>query len=106
VGFGIVDGQSIARRYIERFRQIGFNLAAVIILEQLGIGPVEVGTIQQVAGDRNLSAQPLQKKDGVGKLLAHFGNHITPGRLRNHIAGITAKAVNTPPAPGEKHRPP
>ena len=102
MGFGKMHHQAVAAADLQRLGQIVFDLPAVVVLKQLGVGGVEVGAAEDLAGDRHLAPQALQQKDGVGKLAAHAGHDVAPGLNRYHITGVAAKPVDAPPAPPQK----
>ena len=103
MGFGKVDGNAVGGANIDGFRQIVFDLSAVVVLEQLRVGPVEIGPVEQIPGHRYFAAQPFEQKEGVGKLVAHFGDDVLPGRHGNHVPGVATEAVHPSSAPGEKY---
>ncbi len=103
MGFGEMDQKAVALMDVPGPGQIVLDLTAVVILKELGIGPVEVGPVQKIPGHGDLSAEALQKENRVRILLPHPGDHERPGGHGDHVPGIAAEPVNAPPAPGEKH---
>jgi hypothetical protein len=102
MGLGKMDQRSFAFGDLEGRGQVILDLPPVIVLKEFGIGPVEIGLVQQGAGHRNFAAETLKKEQGVGKLLAHRGDDVAPGFQWNHVARVAAKTVHPAAAPGHK----
>ena len=80
---GEVDERAVLLRARDRAGQVPLERAAVVGLENLGVGPVEVGAREQGVRDLELSAEALEHEHGVGVLLAHAGDDVVP---RLHVS--------------------
>ena len=103
VRLGKVDERTVLLRARDRAGQVPLERAAVVGLENLGVGPVEVGTCEQGVRDLELAAEALEHEHGVGVLLAYTGDDVVPRLLGDHVARVAAEAVHAEPAPEEEH---
>ncbi len=102
VSFGELDQRSARFGADDGGRKFAFKGGAVLHLERLRVGPVEVGGGEEVVGGLDLAAETLEEKDRFGKGLPHAGGDRGPGLGGDHVARITAEAVYALAAPEEK----
>ena len=103
MGFSKVNHDSVFPGDFNGLRQIVFYLCSVVILKQLGIGPVQVGGIQDIPCDGDAPAEPLHEKNRIRKLFSNHSNHICPCRNWYHVSRIATETINTPATPQEKN---
>ena len=82
--------------------QVPLERAAVVGLEDLGIGPVEVGLGEQPVRHLQLPAEPLEHEDGVGILLADARDDVLPRLGGDHVARVAPEPVHAVAAPEEE----
>ena len=68
VRLGEVHERAVLLRARDRAGQVPLERAAVVGLENLGVGPVEVGAREQRVRDLELAAEALEHEHGVGVL--------------------------------------
>ena len=102
VRLGEVDERSVLLGARDGAGKVPFERRAVVCLEHLGICPVETGFGEQLVGDLQLAAKPLEHEDGVGVLGAHALDYLRPRLGWNHVSGVAAETVHALPAPEEE----
>ena len=84
-------------------RQIPLESAAVVGLENFGIGPGEISLGKQGVGDLEIAAQPFKHEDCIGIFLSNARDDIFPRLRGDHVAGVAPEAVDTVAAPEQEH---
>ena len=103
VRFRVVDEQPPRVRGLDRAGKVLLDLAPIVILEQLRVGPVKVRPVQQTVHGRHFSPQSLQEKHGVGILFADLGHDVCPRVTGNHVSSVATEPVHAQPAPEQEH---
>ena len=99
VRLGEVDERAALLGEAQGVGEHGLEGAAVIGLEDLGIGPVQPRVADEGLGRLHRAAEALEQEDGVGELAPHQRHDDVPRRLGDHVAGVAAEAVHAQPAP-------
>ena len=102
VGLGKMDQHPAGQGAAENIGKIPGDLAPVVVLEKLGIGPVEIAAGQQLLHRHDRPAQSLEHEHGVGEFLADPGGDVLPGVQGQHVAGIAAEPVDAMAAPEQE----
>ena len=103
VGLGEMHHQAALRGHAHGPHDLGFHLAGIMALEELRVGPVHVGAVEEPVGHVPMPAQPLQKENGIGKLEADLGDNVVPDIVGNHVAGIATEPVHAEATPPQKY---
>ncbi len=102
VGFGEVDEVAFGAGGVEAGGEVVFELLAVVVLEDFGVGPVHAGGVEELFGDGGIAAEAFEHEDGLGVLEADFGDDVFPGGGGDFVAGVAAEAVDAVFAPEEE----
>ena len=102
VRFGVMDVAADAFALAVGVIQIPRDVAAGIILEQLGVGPLHAALGQQAFGGFPRTAEAFEQENGFGKFVLHAGDDVLPGGHGNFVAGVATETVHAAPAPDQK----
>lgn len=102
VRLGEMDERAVLLAALDRAGEIPLERAAVVRLEDFGVGPVEVRFGEEPVGDAQVAAEPFEHEDGVGIFLADARDDVFPRLGGDHVARVAAEAVDAVAAPEEE----
>ena len=102
VGLGETHQSAALVTGVLHVRLIAGDLVAGVILEELGVAPVQPFAREEKLLPVGGTAQPLQQKNGVGILPPHPGSDVLPCLGGQHVARVAPETVHAAGAPEEE----
>src|SRR6266853_1233361 len=97
----VMDEQPDALALLEAVIEISRDVPARVILEQLGVGPVQTAFGEQGFGGFPGAAEALELENRLGMFLLHARDDILPGGHWHLVASNAEEAVVSAPALGQ-----
>src|SRR5207247_1484038 len=82
--------------------EIARHILALVILEQLGVGPLHAAVGQKLFRRFERAAQSFEQKKCFGKFLANSRLDVLPDLNGNFVAGIATKPIYATTTPNQK----
>ncbi len=102
VGFAVVDQEARPFPLSQAIVQVVGDFDGVVILEQLGVGPLHATPSEQGFGGLPGTPEALQQEDGLRIGPMDLCGDVLPCRNGHHVARIAAEAIHAPAAPDEQ----